>query len=104
MPTWWHDKASTSPEMPPPAMRTVMDLTDQQRSAVAELCHRFGVQKLDVFGSAANGKFNPAHSDIDFLVEFSAEHQAVFSIVTSDCWKPWSNCSDARSILYRPQR
>jgi len=52
-----------------------MDLTDQQRSAVAELCHRFGVQKLDVFGSAANGKFDPAHSDIDFLVEFSAEHQ-----------------------------
>ena len=51
-------------------------LIDQHRPAVAELCRRFGVQSLDMFGSAADGAFDPAHSDIDFLVEFSAEDQA----------------------------
>jgi len=34
-----------------------------------------GVKSLDVFGSAANGEFAPAHSDIDFLVEFIVEDQ-----------------------------
>ena len=31
------------------------------------------MKSLDVFGSAANGEFDPAHSDIDFLVEFIVE-------------------------------
>ena len=31
------------------------------------------MQSLEVFGSAANGAFDPAHSDIDFLVEFSQD-------------------------------
>lgn len=33
---------------------------------------RFGVRRLDLFGSAAVGPFDPAHSDLDFLVEFDA--------------------------------
>ena len=33
------------------------------------------MKSLDVFGSAANGEFDPAHSDIDFLVEFIVEDQ-----------------------------
>lgn len=37
---------------------------------IAELCRRFGVRRLDLFGSAATGRFDPAHSDLDFLVEF----------------------------------
>ena len=31
---------------------------------------RFGARRLDVFGSAARGDFDPAKSDLDFLVEF----------------------------------
>ena len=50
-------------------------LIEQHRPAVADLCRRFGVQSLEVFGSAADGNFDPAHSDIDFLVAFSAEDQ-----------------------------
>jgi len=38
--------------------------------ALAELCRRFHVRTLDVFGSAVSGRFDPARSDIDFLVEF----------------------------------
>ena len=45
-------------------------LIEQHRPEVAALCSRFGVKSLEVFGSAADGTFEPAHSDIDFLVEF----------------------------------
>jgi predicted nucleotidyltransferase len=37
---------------------------------IAELCRRFGVRRLDLFGSAATGRFDPAKSDLDFLVAF----------------------------------
>ena len=41
-------------------------------TALVELCRRFGVRRLEVFGSAARGDdFDPAHSDVDFLVEFT---------------------------------
>ncbi|HJU20508.1 MAG TPA: hypothetical protein VJ770_28985 [Stellaceae bacterium] len=30
---------------------------------IAELCRRFGVRRLDLFGSAATGRFDPAQSD-----------------------------------------
>jgi predicted nucleotidyltransferase len=45
-------------------------LIEQHRPEVAALCSRFGVQSLEVFGSATDGTFDPAHSHIDFLVEF----------------------------------
>ncbi|MBV9750320.1 MAG: nucleotidyltransferase domain-containing protein [Acetobacteraceae bacterium] len=38
--------------------------------ALPVLCRRFHVRRLDVFGSAADGRFNPARSDLDFLVAF----------------------------------
>ncbi len=39
--------------------------------ALAELCRRFHVRRLEVFGSAARGgDFDPARSDVDFLIEF----------------------------------
>ena len=34
------------------------------------LCRRFCVRQLDLFGSAAEGRFDPARSDLDFLVAF----------------------------------
>jgi predicted nucleotidyltransferase len=41
-------------------------------SAIAELCRRHGVVRLEVFGSAARGTdFDPAASDADFLVTFA---------------------------------
>jgi predicted nucleotidyltransferase len=35
-----------------------------------ELCRRFNVKRLDLFGSAVAGGHDPARSDFDFLVEF----------------------------------
>ena len=41
-----------------------------QRQRLAELCVRFGVRRLELFGSATSARFNPDTSDLDFLVEF----------------------------------
>ena len=43
------------------------------REGLRDLCRRFVVRRLEVFGSSARGDFDPAKSDIDFLVEFAAE-------------------------------
>lgn len=40
------------------------------RVKLAELCRRFGVRRLALFGSAARADFNSTQSDVDFLVEF----------------------------------
>jgi hypothetical protein len=46
-------------------------LIDQRRAEIAQLCRRYGVRQLEVFGSAARGAdFNPVTSDADFLVAF----------------------------------
>ena len=43
----------------------------EKRDALAALCRRYGVSRLEVFGSAARGlDFDPKRSDFDFLVEF----------------------------------
>lgn len=43
----------------------------QHRDALALLCQRYGVARLELFGSGARGAdFDPAKSDADFLVEF----------------------------------
>lgn len=47
-------------------------LIEQHRQQIVELCTRFGVKRLELFGSAARGDFDPASSDIDFFYEFDA--------------------------------
>ncbi|MGO9741587.1 MAG: nucleotidyltransferase family protein [Roseiarcus sp.] len=45
-----------------------------RRDAIAEICRRFGVKRLEIFGSAARGDdFDLVTSDADFLVEFAGE-------------------------------
>jgi len=43
-----------------------------QRAAVAALCRTHGVVALDVFGSAADGRFDPQRSDYDFIARFAS--------------------------------
>ncbi len=45
-------------------------LASEHRAQIAELCGRFGVVRLALFGSAARGEFRPGASDFDFTVEF----------------------------------
>jgi len=46
-----------------------LGLIEVDESKLTELCQRYGVRELSVFGSAARGEMRP-DSDIDLLVEF----------------------------------
>lgn len=48
----------------------MVSLVEQKRAAIEALCRQFGVQRLEVFGSATGSRFDPGTSDLDFLVEF----------------------------------
>jgi uncharacterized protein len=52
-------------------------ITDK-RDTINRLCRTHRVRRLEIFGSAASGQFDPTTSDLDFLVDFeplkSGEH------------------------------
>lgn len=48
----------------------MIQLIQDNRNALENLCRRHRVRRLDVFGSAVGGGFDPESSDLDFLVEF----------------------------------
>src|SRR5437879_3362980 len=58
----------------------MLPMIAERRSVIAALCRRFHVQRLDVFGSAARGDFDPARSDLDFLVEFDSRAPEALSL------------------------
>ena len=41
-----------------------------KRDEITALCRRFGVRRLELFGSAVRGDFDPETSDFDFILEF----------------------------------
>ena len=45
-------------------------IIETRRAEVAQLCRRFNVRRLYLFGSAIPSDFDPSQSDVDFLVEF----------------------------------
>jgi uncharacterized protein len=48
----------------------MIDLIEKHRDELESLCRQYRVRTLELFGSAADGTFDPNHSDLDFLVEF----------------------------------
>jgi predicted nucleotidyltransferase len=48
---------------------------EEKRKDIQDLCERYGVIRLAIFGSAARGEFDPATSDLDFLVLFDRRDQ-----------------------------
>jgi predicted nucleotidyltransferase len=48
----------------------MIELIEQHRGELVELCRKFHVKTLELFGSAADGTFDPVRSDLDFLLEF----------------------------------
>jgi hypothetical protein len=46
-------------------------LIETRREQIAELCRRFRVERLELFGSAAKSTFEPESSDLDFIARFS---------------------------------
>ena len=45
---------------------------EDHRAALEDLCRRFRVRRLELFGSAVGEKFDRKSSDLDFIVEFEA--------------------------------
>jgi uncharacterized protein len=60
----------------------MIDDIRSHREELQVLCRRFYVRRLDLFGSAARGDFDPAQSDLDFLVEFDRDHPQALSLKT----------------------
>ena len=48
----------------------MIELVEQKRRELFELCRKFQVERLDLFGSAAAGSFQSQSSDLDFIVSF----------------------------------
>ena len=63
-----------------------------KRAEVAELCRRFHVRRLDVFGSAARGVDFTDESDIDLLIEYEPEH--------SPSWGPFFDLRESFAALF----
>jgi uncharacterized protein len=53
-----------------------LDIPDlaEHLEAIGALCQRYGVARLEVFGSICTPDHDSRRSDIDFLVEYPADH------------------------------
>lgn len=51
-------------------MTAADELIAEHSAALRALCERYGVRRLEIFGSATTGRFDPDRSDLDFLVEY----------------------------------
>lgn len=56
----------------------MLELLTSRLDAITEICQRHGVRSLSVFGSATTDDFDPAHSDVDLLVEFESPDVDLF--------------------------
>lgn len=54
-------------------------ILDPHLAEIAELCRRYGVHRLELFGSATTDAFAPRTSDFDFLLEFDANPSNLFT-------------------------
>jgi uncharacterized protein len=52
---------------------------DDHRAAFEELCRRYRVRSLFLFGSATRDDFDPSQSDVDLLVEFETMPQGGYA-------------------------
>jgi len=48
----------------------MISLVEEKRAELGRLCAQYHVRRLELFGSAADERFDPERSDLDFLVEF----------------------------------
>ena len=54
------------------------EIVESRSAALAVVCRRYGVRRLELFGSATTSSFDPNRSDLDFLVEFDADPARLF--------------------------
>ena len=81
-------------------------LVTERMGQIRQICREYRVERLYLFGSAANGEMRP-DSDLDFLVEFQEGAQEHFSpgLLGSPFWgwgQNWTGCSTAKWIWLNP--
>ena len=69
------------------------ELLQANLQPLRELCERYGVEKLELFGSAARGEFDPAHSDLDFIVQMTGRREPGYA-------SRFCDFADALEVLY----
>jgi hypothetical protein len=75
------------------------------REELEELCRRFHVRRLDLFGSATGDDFDSERSDLDFLVEFDPRAPGGYAdAFFGDSKNRWNSFSAGRWIWSPPQR
>ena len=71
-------------------------IIDNERDRLIELCKRYRVAELDVFGSVTTDDFDEEKSDIDFLVQFE-------QTVTQDRFDNFFNLlEELKQLFHRP--
>ena len=51
----------------------MIPIVEKRVGELEQLCVRYNVSRLDLFGSAVTGQHSPEESDLDFVVEFQPE-------------------------------
>ena len=69
-------------------------IVSERKQDLARLCEERRVERLDVFGSAVTGDFDPETSDLDFLVTFQE------SAADGDAFKRQIGLKDALEALF----
>ena len=69
------------------------ELLQVKLQPLRELCERYGVEKLELFGSAARGELDPAHSDLDFIVQMKGRREPGYA-------RRFCDFADALETLY----
>lgn len=55
-------------------------LRSLDEEVLGELCQRYRVRRLDLFGSATDERFDPDRSDLDFVVSFEPMSPADYAV------------------------
>lgn len=55
----------------------VAEIIEQKKDEIAALCRKYGVRRLDVFGSGVTDGFDPSTSDLDFIVTFNRPEDGI---------------------------
>ena len=63
-----------------PTAAPLPELLQAKLQPLRELCEHYGVKKLELFGSAARGDCDPAHSDLDFIVQMKGRREPGYAM------------------------
>lgn len=59
----------------PSTAQPLPELLQAKLEPLRQLCDIYGVERLELFGSAARGEFNPDSSDLDFIVQMKGRRE-----------------------------